>query len=114
MKQFKWTHNGVEYTHDPFKVIPTVEDGGPDDGNAGKAMWEAIGMTETQATTVRNNMRWNFVREERDRRLLQTDWVSGDDVPSSHKTKWQAYRQELRDVTNQSDPYNITWPTEPS
>ena len=114
MKQFKWTHNGVEYTHDPFKVIPSVEDGGPDDGNAGKTMWEVIGMTEAQSTTVRNNMRWNFVREERDRRILQTDWVSGDDVPSSHKTKWQAYRQALRDVTNQSDPLNISWPTEPS
>ena len=31
---FTWTHNGVEYTTNPFKVIPIVE--GVDDENAGK------------------------------------------------------------------------------
>ncbi|MEC8553197.1 MAG: phage tail assembly chaperone, partial [Pseudomonadota bacterium] len=36
------------------------------------------------------------------------------DVPDATKAKWQAYRQALRDVPSQSDPYNITWPTKPS
>ncbi len=31
---FTWTHNGCEYTTNPFKIIPTVEEGGPDDGNS--------------------------------------------------------------------------------
>ena len=47
------------------------------------------------------------------KKLKLTDWISGDDVPTAHKTKYQAYRQALRDITSQSDPYNITWPTEP-
>ena len=55
---FTWTHNGVEYTTNPFKVIPTVEEGGPDDGNAGKPMWKALGMTEEEATTIKNNQQW--------------------------------------------------------
>ena len=108
-----WTHNGVEYTTNPFKVIPTVEQGGPNDGNGGKPMWQALGMTEAQATTIKNNQQWFAVRQERDRRLKITDWISGDDVPTAHKTKYTAYRQALRDVTSQLDPFNITWPTEP-
>ena len=110
---FTWTHNGCEYTTNPFKIIPTVEQGGPDDGNAGKPMWKALGMTEAQATTIKNDQQWFAVRQERDRRLRVTDWISGDDVPTAHKTKYTTYRQALRDVTSQSDPFNITWPTEP-
>ena len=55
-----------------------------------------------------------LLREERDERLLETDWTQNADVPNSTKTKWQAYRQALRDITTQSDPFNVTWPTEPS
>ena len=34
----------------------------------------------------------------------------GSDLP----TKWKTYRTNLRDITEQADPDNITWPTEPS
>jgi hypothetical protein len=27
--------------------------------------------------------------------------------------EWSAYRQALRDVTTQTDPFSITWPTKP-
>ena len=27
---------------------------------------------------------------------------------------WRTYRQQLRDVTSQPDPFNIVWPTPPS
>ena len=67
-------HNGV-YTNNPFKVIPTFEQGGTDDGNGGKPM-EALGMTEAEATTIKNNQQWWFVKE-RDKRLKLTDWISG-------------------------------------
>ena len=39
---------------------------------------------------------------------------SNNDVPNSTKILWQNYRQELRDITKQADPFNITWPGEPS
>jgi len=35
-------------------------------------------------------------------------------ISGSTLTDWQTYRQSLRDITNQSDPYDITWPNIPS
>ena len=65
-----------------------------------------------------------LLREERDKRLLETDWTQNPDVPDATKTKWQAYRQALRDLPATADPkltsnYNldltsVTWPTKPS
>ena len=65
-----------------------------------------------------------LLREERDARLLATDWTQNPDVPDATKTKWQAYRQALRDLPATADPklnsvYNldltsVSWPTTPS
>jgi len=35
------------------------------------------------------------------------------DVEISTKAAWATYRQELRDITTQSDPFNIIWPSKP-
>ena len=69
--------------------------------------------SESEATIVKNNWKWWNIRRERNGRLERTDWTQNADVPTATKTKWQAYRQALRDVPSQSDPFNITWPTEP-
>ncbi len=42
---------------------------------------------------------------------MLTDWRASSDLTMSDA--WKNYRQALRDVPTQSDPYNITWPTEP-
>ena len=64
--------------------------------------------TETQIL----NEKWQLVRIERDRKLQDTDWRASSDLTLSDD--WKTYRQALRDVPTQSDPYNIAWPTEPS
>lgn len=56
---------------------------------------------------------WPLVRAERDRRLAATDWTQLPDVPLATKEAWANYRQALRDVTLQPDPFNIVWPTAP-
>ena len=56
--------------------------------------------------------KWEGVRGERNHKLSQTDWRAGSDLTLSDD--WKTYRQALRDVPTQSDPDNITWPTEPS
>ena len=56
--------------------------------------------------------KWEGVRGERNMRLSFTDWRAGSDLTLSDE--WKTYRQALRDVPTQSDPDNITWPTEPS
>lgn len=56
---------------------------------------------------------WALVRRERDRRLQVTDWTQLPDVPLPTKEVWAVYRQALRDITEQSDPFNLVWPTPP-
>lgn len=56
--------------------------------------------------------KWLFVRRDRNAKLAATDWRAGSDLTLSDE--WKTYRQALRDVPTQSDPDNITWPTEPS
>ena len=62
--------------------------------------------------------KWANVRRQRDRLIATTDWrvivASESDEGSDLPTKWKTYRKGLRDITEQSDPDNITWPTEPS
>lgn len=59
---------------------------------------------------------WPIVRAERDKRLQASDWAALPDVPltTEKRAEWTAYRQALRDVTLQEDPFNITWPIQPS
>tara|TARA_B100000212_G_C27365923_1_gene530342 strand:- start:431 stop:856 length:426 start_codon:yes stop_codon:yes gene_type:complete len=67
------------------------------------------------------------LREIRNHKLSKTDWSQSPDVPDSLKTKYQTYRQELRDLPAQSgiNPKiddvdgmlinsSINWPNEPS
>lgn len=56
---------------------------------------------------------WPLVRAERDRRLAASDWTQLPDVPLLTKEAWAVYRQALRDVTIQPDPFNIVWPESP-
>ena len=56
--------------------------------------------------------KWDHIRRERNYKLSLTDWRASSDLTLSDE--WKTYRQALRDVPTQSDPDNITWPTEPS
>jgi len=58
---------------------------------------------------------WDVVRVVRTRKLAQCDWTQLDDVALTVEKvqEWKVYRTALRDITTQSDPYNITWPTPP-
>ena len=56
--------------------------------------------------------KWEGIRIERNQKLSLTDWRAGSDLTLSDA--WKTYRQALRDVPTQSDPDNITWPTEPT
>ena len=71
-----------------------------------------------------------FLREERDAMLVESDWTQGEDVPTTLKNKWKAYRQELRDLpskypnptfdgeVNVASKHlrltDVVWPTKPS
>jgi hypothetical protein len=55
---------------------------------------------------------WADIRARRDDLLSQSDWMAMPDSPAI-SSAWTTYRQALRDITTQSDPTNITWPTKP-
>ena len=61
--------------------------------------------------------KWADIRTQRNRLLTESDWVvvkAKEEHPNaSIPSDWVDYRTELRDITKQSDPDDITWPTKP-
>jgi len=52
---------------------------------------------------------WQVIRTQRNQMLKDTDWTQLADA-SVDKVKWATYRQALRDIPTQADPFNIIWP----
>lgn len=59
---------------------------------------------------------WNFIRRYRNGLLADTDYLIMPDYPLTDESRaaLQAYRDALRDVTDQADPTNIVWPVMPA
>ena len=64
------------------------------------------------------DQKWADIRSKRNRLLTESDWVvvkaKETHANASIPSDWVDYRTELRDITKQSDPDDITWPTKPS
>ena len=59
-----------------------------------------------------------LLRQERNRRLAETDWMANSDVVMADD--WKTYRQALRDLPATAEPkleneqlINVTWPEVP-
>ena len=71
--------------------------------------------TQDGGWAIEPDVAWALVRAERLRRLALSDVVvtraqeRGEPVPP----QWLAYRQALRDITEQPDPERIQWPVAP-
>lgn len=65
--------------------------------------------------SARVQSQWRNVRADRNTLLASCDWTQLADAPVTpeQRTQWVAYRQALRDVTLQSDPFAIVWPVSP-
>lgn len=57
--------------------------------------------------------KWAAIRDKRDKLLTNCDWTQIDDSPKKAIQEWLDYRQALRDITTQVDPFNILWPDKP-
>ena len=56
-----------------------------------------------------------YVRNSRNRLLIESDWTQNRDVVLSNDAEWKIYRQALRDLPeNTTDWTNPPWPTKPS
>lgn len=82
---------------------------------AGWAYW-APGESPVRTEAEVTRKQWDRVRARRTKLLAESDWVvvraadRGEPVPA----EWQAYRQGLRDITLQPDPFAIVWPAPPA
>ena len=75
-----------------------------------------------KVTELVNAYPMKLLREERDRRLKETDWRASSDLIISEE--WKIYRQRLRDLpagnspdldsSGRLDMTSVNWPTPPS
>ena len=74
------------------------------------------GVTWAQANTKKTELvnaePMRLLREERDRRLAETDWWASSDLTMT--AAQTTYRQALRDITDSATSLDdVTWPTKP-
>ncbi len=75
-----------------------------------------VAVLDSVKTAAKQEQLWKALRFERDRKLSACDWTVLSDSPlnTTDKNAWKAYRQELRDLPeNTEDPANPVWPDEP-
>lgn len=87
---------------------------GPEQDSLGNWIWvyTATDWSE-EAIAAATEQQWKSIRAERNRKLYDCDWTQLPDAPVD-TAAWATYRQQLRDVTNQLDPFEIVWPTPPN
>lgn len=75
-----------------------------------------VEMKEGEELTTAIRQKWNEIRFIRDDALKNCDWTQLSDAPLTidKKVEWATYRQKLRDITTQVDPFNIVWPFNPN
>ena len=67
--------------------------------------------------TVLNTKKLNELRQERNRRLAEVDWVFSTDyqIHDDSYQQWLTYRKALRDLPSATeDPENPVWPEQPA
>ena len=104
----KWAEGDLECTI-PFDVLA--------DQAIRSDSGEVTLQTDPTKVQAKTQAQWNSVRAQQSDLLYKRDWTcSVVDPPApilAQRDQWIAYRAALRDVTTQSDPFNIVWPSPP-
>jgi hypothetical protein len=95
----------VDYTQAVTEADPQLIDG------VWTQTWTITDRTAEEIAQIEADQ-WSNVRSERNRLLSDCDWTQLPDAPVD-AAAWASYRQSLRDITEQADPFNITWPNQP-
>ena len=70
----------------------------------------------TKQWVIDENLAINEILPKRNYLLLKSDWtqIPNNPLTPEQQAAWATYRQELRDIPEQSGyPYNVVWPTPP-
>ena len=95
----------------PFRVNGNVLDLGEAKPKGAVVKWDWVKKAWIDSRSVTSV--WMEVRSIRDGLLSQSDWTQLPDVPLATKEAWATYRQALRDITSQPDPFAVLWPVKP-
>lgn len=100
------TPKPIDYTKNITEGIPTLIDG---------VYYKDWIYNDASAEEIlyRIENQWEIIRIQRNELLIECDWTQLTDIPIETKVTWHDYRQSLRDITSQSNPFNITWPVKP-
>lgn len=97
-----------DYTKDVKETTPILS------GSKYVQNWD---VTDSDQATIdkRLEIKWNEIRDIRNKKIQESDWTQLPDSPitGSKLTEWESYRQSLRDITSQPNPFDITWPDIP-
>ena len=74
-----------------------------------------VATVRLKATEYATQQCWHDVRKLRNMELKNSDYITSvaSETGVGISTAWKNYRQELRDITKQSDVNNLVWPTHP-
>jgi len=115
------TFTAEEIARAGWSIAPEPPDASTFNTRTHRAQWDPetsdfILVSVPQEEIDRHTQRtWDAIRNERNSLLTDSDFIvvksleRGETIPSD----WSTYRQGLRDITTQSDPWNLTWPTKP-
>ena len=73
----------------------------------------AVADMEQEAIDALTERQWQSIRQQRNTALNQCDWTQLSDT-SADAALWAIYRQALRDITQQENPFDIVWPEMPA
>jgi hypothetical protein len=96
----------IDYTKNITEATPILIDG------KWYQSWNQTAASDSEINYRLENQ-WFIVRETRNELLAECDWTQLNDVASETKNLWAEYRQSLRDITQQENPFNINWPVKP-
>jgi hypothetical protein len=110
--------NELEYNTNVKWIIDHDENNSPIYGDTQIVTWQQL---QEHSEEAEINFKLDLVRIKRDRLLKETDWWACSDREITEPQK--AYRQALRDITNNCSPElndvgdldlsSVNWPTKP-
>ena len=113
----EWVLRGEPTTESEFNSMFRKVTGSDDNGSAiESADTSTWGVTWAQVSAKKDELvaaePMRLLREERDRRIAETDWWASSDLTMT--TEQTNYRQALRDITESATSLDdVTWPTKP-
>lgn len=113
----EWVLRGEPTSEAEFNEMFRKVTGADDNGSAIESSdtstwgvtWEQVSAKKTELV---NAEPMRLLREERNRRLAETDWWASSDLTMT--SAQTTYRQALRDITESATSLDdVTWPTKP-